>query len=98
MNRLRCCMPVSPDSASNSNATAQPTPAEVERRDQAAPGKGPDRRLSRVDRRAGAERRHATAEQEAAYPGTELRTKAGGRVYAGIKRRGGPGRRLADDR
>lgn len=91
-------MSIGPDVASKNNATTPPTATEAERRDQAAPGKGPDRRLSRVDRRAGAERRHATAEQAAAYGGPERRIKAERRTDTGLERRRGPGRRLADDR
>jgi hypothetical protein len=86
-----------PDTASKNIVTAQPTSVEVERRDQAAPGNGPDRRLSRVDRRAGAERRSATP-QDSTYAGPERRSKAERRADTGLERRRGPGRRLADDR
>ena len=90
-------MSIGPDAASKDDVAAQATSTEVERRDQAAPGKGPDRRLSRVDRRYGVERRNETA-QDATYAGPERRTKAERRSDTGLERRRGPGRRLADDR
>ena len=72
-------MSIGPDAASKDKdriaARLTAPAAEVERRDQAAPGKGPDRRLSRVDRRYGVERRHTTAEQAADYAGPERRER-----------------------
>jgi hypothetical protein len=94
-------MSIGPNAASNKNITADPgAPAAVEseRRGEAAKGKGPDRRLSRVDRRAGAERRVASAEQSAAFAGPERRSNAERRADTGLERRRGPGRRLADER
>ncbi len=84
-------------STAKSDSPAAPPIVENERRGEVAKGKGPDRRLSRVDRRFGAERRHATAEEAAIYTGTERRSK-GERRDTGLERRRGPGRRLADER
>jgi hypothetical protein len=60
------------------------------------PGQGPDRRNSRVDRRAGLDRRTTSAEASA-YTGPEQRV-ADRREDTGLERRRGPGRRRADDR
>jgi hypothetical protein len=57
---------------------------------------GPDRRLDRVDRRAGLDRRSQSAE-ESDYAGPERRSNDE-RRGTGLERRRGPGRRLADDR
>ena len=57
---------------------------------------GPDRRLDRVDRRAGLDRRRLSAE-ESGYSGPERRSDEE-RRGTGLERRRGPGRRLADDR
>jgi predicted transcriptional regulator len=56
---------------------------------------GDGRRLTVVDRRMGAERRHRTAE-EAGYTGPERRAAIDRRT--GLERRRGPGRRRANDR
>jgi hypothetical protein len=58
-------------------------------------GRGPDRRLSRADRRTGLERRTQTA-AESGYTGPEQRK--GERRGTGLERRRGPGRRRSDDR
>ena len=59
-------------------------------------GKGPDRRESRVDRRAGLDRRTIAA-GEAGYTGTDRRSEDR-RDDTGLERRRGPGRRRPDDR
>lgn len=56
---------------------------------------GPDRRATVIDRRTGADRRQAAAEQSG-YAGPERRTAE--RRETGLERRRGPGRRLSDDR
>ena len=66
---------------------------EVDRRERTP---GPDRRLDRLDRRAGLERRHESADA-AGYTGPDRR-EAQERRGSGLERRRGPGRRLADDR
>ena len=81
--------------------TAQPceTPQAAPSEETAPPprrGQGPDRRLERVDRRAGLERRNQDAE-EAGYTGDERRSAAE-RRNTGLERRRGPGRRRSDDR
>ena len=60
-------------------------------------GNGPDRRETVVDRRAGLDRRHTSAEQ-AGYEGPERRTAEDRRDDTGLERRRGPGRRRSDDR
>jgi hypothetical protein len=60
-------------------------------------GEGPDRRLSRVDRRNGIERRQLTAAQSG-YTGPERRSGEDRRDDTGLERRRGPGRRRSDDR
>lgn len=77
-----------------------PVAEEIERRQAATEkGKGPDRRLSRIDRRTGLDRRQATPEQQAAYTGPERRSGTERRSAAGsLERRRGPGRRLSDER
>jgi hypothetical protein len=72
-----------------------PVAEEIERRN--APGTGPDRRKSRVDRRTGMERRQASAEQSG-YTGPERRSGTDRRLAASLERRRGPGRRLSDER
>jgi len=77
-----------------------PTAEELNRRngDEAPkPGKGPDRRKSRVDRRCGIERRKLTAEQSN-YTGPERRSGTERRAETGLERRRGPGRRRSDER
>jgi len=61
------------------------------------PGRGPDRRESRVDRRTGLERRTASREASG-YTGPERRSGAERREVTGLERRRGPGRRLSDAR
>ena len=58
---------------------------------------GPDRRLSVVDRRSGADRRQQTR-AESGYTGAERRVAKERRKDTGLERRRGPGRRLSDDR
>lgn len=60
-------------------------------------GQGPDRRQSRVDRRSGADRRQASAE-ESGYTGPERRAGVDRRDATGLERRRGPGRRRSDFR
>lgn len=69
------------------------TATEVDRREETP---GPDRRLSRTDRRAGLDRRVQTPD-EAGYTGPERR-KSDRREDTGLERRRGPGRRRSDDR
>lgn len=69
------------------------TATEADRRESTP---GPDRRLSRTDRRAGLDRRVQTRD-EAGYTGPERR-KADRREDTGLERRRGPGRRRSDDR
>jgi hypothetical protein len=91
-----CCAPtdaVQPTACSES-AAPQPTATE-ERRAAFTPGE--DRRKSRVDRRAGIDRRQATPE-ESGYDGPERRSGVERRDATGLERRRGPGRRRADDR
>jgi hypothetical protein len=66
---------------------------ELERREKTP---GPDRRLDRLDRRAGLERRHESADA-AGYTGPDRR-EAEERRGRSLERRRGPGRRLEDDR
>ena len=68
------------------------TATEADRRGE---GQGPDRRLSRTDRRTGLDRRQQTA-AEAGYTGPERRK--GDRRDTGLERRRGPGRRRSDER
>jgi len=59
---------------------------------------GPDRRLSVVDRRVGADRRKVSA-AESHYTGSERRAGVERRAEdTGLERRRGPGRRRSDDR
>ena len=80
------------------------TPEESEQSKKPADGaqtpapRGPDRRQSVVDRRAGTERRQQTRE-ESGYTGPERRVaSADRRSSTGLERRRGPGRRRSDDR
>jgi hypothetical protein len=82
--------PQQPNPASTPNA--QPA---ADAAASAAP-RGPDRRQSVVDRRAGADRRQQPRE-EAGYAGPERRV-AERRSSTGLERRRGPGRRRSDDR
>jgi hypothetical protein len=73
---------------------SNPLSASVEAVDERREGEGPDRRESVVDRRMGLDRR----EEDAAFEGTERRTKSERRNDTGLERRRGPGRRRSDDR
>lgn len=87
--------PPTADTAGQAPA-ATATAVEVEQR-RAPAGKGPDRRLSRADRRTGLDQRRMTAE-EAGYTGPERRSNTERRDTTGLERRRGPGRRRSDDR
>jgi hypothetical protein len=82
--------PQQPNPASTPNP---PTTADAPASD--AP-RGPDRRQSVVDRRAGADRRQQSRE-DAGYTGPDRRV-AERRSSTGLERRRGPGRRRSDDR
>jgi len=96
------------DPAASSPGPAQPTPAppdttadqpsldDVAALPQPTTPRGPDRRNSVVDRRAGIDRRQQTAE-ESGYTGPERRV-ADRRSSTGLERRRGPGRRRTDER
>ena len=58
---------------------------------------GPDRRLDKIDRRCGLDRRQKTI-AESGYTGPQRRIAAERRSSTGLERRRGPGRRLSDDR
>ena len=58
-------------------------------------GEGPNRRLSKADRRTGLDRRQQTA-AESGYTGPDRRVAE--RRDTGLERRRGPGRRRSDDR
>jgi hypothetical protein len=73
-----------------------PTPSDVPETATETPARGPDRRNSVVDRRAGLDRRCQTR-QESDYTGPERRV-AERREDTGLERRRGPGRRRSDDR
>jgi hypothetical protein len=89
-------MSIGSNDASKNGVTSDSAATEPNRRGQAPAGQGPDRRLSRVDRRTGAERRDATT--QATFDGPERRSKVDRRAETGLERRRGPGRRRADDR
>lgn len=89
-------VPPTADTAGQTAAVAGAGAAEGEQR-RAPAGKGPDRRLSRADRRTGLDQRQATAE-EAGYTGPQRRTDTERRETTGLERRRGPGRRRSDDR
>jgi hypothetical protein len=89
-------MPIGPNEASKKSVVADSNAVEPDRRSESPAGQGPDRRLSRVDRRTGAERRDATTQD--IYTGPERRSKGDRRAETGLERRRGPGRRRADDR
>ena len=59
--------------------------------------RGPDRRKSAVDRRAGVDRRQMSRE-ESGYTGPERRSGIDRRAATGLERRRGPGRRRSDER
>jgi hypothetical protein len=61
------------------------------------PGKGPDRRASRIDRRVGLDRR-ILVPGDSGYTGTERRSEENRRADTGLERRRGPGRRRPDER
>ena len=79
------------DPQANGQAADGATATEADRRE----GQGPDRRLSRTDRRTGLDRRQQTA-AEAGYDGPDRRK--GDRRDTGLERRRGPGRRRSDER
>jgi hypothetical protein len=85
-------MDIEPTLKESSPAPAAATAPEPERR----AGKGPDRRGSRVDRRAGLERRNI-ASGESSYTGPDRRSEDR-REDTGLERRRGPGRRRPDER
>src|ERR1700733_9457402 len=78
------------EAAGNDTPGCPEKPAEPQRREQ-----GPDRRLERVDRRVGLDRR-VLPTSESDNEGEERRKKEERRT--GLERRRGPGRRLSDDR
>ncbi len=86
-----------PQALNSSTPTADSAPSAdaVTLRDER--GQGPDRRLSRVDRRAGVDRRQVSAEASG-YTGPERRSGEERRDSTGLERRRGPGRRRSDDR
>src|SRR5258708_17680 len=84
----------------SAESDAPPAPAESANSPAAGPPRqarkpGPDRRVDRVDRRSGLDRRQKTAAQSG-YNGPERRSGEDRR--ASLERRRGPGRRLSDDR
>jgi hypothetical protein len=89
-------MSIGPNDASKNTVSSDSAATEPNRRGQVPGGHGPDRRLSRVDRRSGGERRDATTQDT--YTGPERRSKGDRRAETGLERRRGPGRRRADDR
>jgi hypothetical protein len=104
-SRSRPAVPASTSPASTTPATRQPfakttddavTLVTAERRE-GEKGKGPDRRESVIDRRAGLERRSKSRE-ESGYTGPERRVAEDRREDSGLERRRGPGRRRSDDR
>ena len=94
-------MPVEVPGSSSSSTPHQPqSPAGAPPSAETAAtpkGRGPNRRLSEVDRRSGLERRQKTAAQ-AGYTGPERRSGEDRRDDTGLERRRGPGRRRSDDR
>lgn len=74
------------------------TPTDADKKSEAR-GKGPDRRMTVIDRRSGLDRRTETAEA-AGYIGPERRTNVERRdlTDTGLERRRGPGRRRVDER
>src|SRR4051812_15376620 len=82
----------------NSSSKSASTAAAAGEGQQVPAPRGPDRRQSVVDRRAGTDRRQQTRE-EAGYTGAERRVAdADRRSSTGLERRRGPGRRRSDDR
>jgi len=87
-----------PDSSQNSKPVSPAAvPAQEAADSSNKPGRGPDRRQSVVDRRAGTERRQQTRAQSG-YTGPERRSGEERRAATGLERRRGPGRRRSDDR
>jgi len=82
-------------SAQNAQNTANSAPA-AENGEKRQFVQGEDRRKSRVDRRAGMDRRQMSI-ADSGYTGPDRRM-AERRIDTGLERRRGPGRRLADDR
>ncbi len=92
-------MPIKPAIAAvepKCTAATEATEVATERRSADRP-QGPDRRLSRADRRTGIERRQQTRDQ-ANYTGPERRSGTDRRDETGLERRRGPGRRRSDER
>lgn len=87
----------SPVSPALTPQSAPPTGGAPTAETSVEPGRGPDRRKSAVDRRAGLDRRRRTAE-ESGYEGAERRSGIDRRDDTGLERRRGPGRRRSDDR
>ena len=88
--------PAQPTPSSPEPTESQPTLDDVAALPQPTTPRGPDRRNSVVDRRAGIDRRQQTAE-ESGYTGPERRV-ADRRSSTGLERRRGPGRRRTDER
>lgn len=65
--------------------------------EQRGAGQRPDRRLNRVERRTGIDRRQLSA-ADAGYEGEERRCGKDRRADTGLERRRGPGRRRSDER
>jgi hypothetical protein len=84
-------------SANNSNSTAGEPANGAAATAGELRGQGPDRRLSRIDRRSGLERR-AMSREDSNYTGPERRSGEERRVDTGLERRRGPGRRRSDER
>ena len=84
-------------SAPSAAAPAQVVPPAPSAGEQRREGQGPDRRLSRADRRTGLDRRVLSAEASD-YDGPERRTGKDRRDDTGLERRRGPGRRRSDER
>jgi hypothetical protein len=93
-------MPVEVPGSSSSTPHQPQSPAGAPPTAGTAPkskGRGPNRRLSEVDRRSGLERRQKSA-AESGYEGTERRSGEDRRDPTGLERRRGPGRRRSDER
>jgi len=97
-------MDMQPRASGSQKSTNTPKPTRSAEADAVQPpaaerreGDGPDRRESVVDRRAGLDRRQATAE-ESGYTGPERRAATERRENTGLERRRGPGRSRSDDR
>jgi hypothetical protein len=85
-----------PDVTQETNPSSTPSPTPT-RPDPATRGRGPDRRDSVVDRRAGIDRRQLSRDASG-YTAEERRSGTERRADTGLERRRGPGRRRSDDR